>query len=153
MKCHVHYNDDAVSQCSDCGKGLCLDCTNKYNIPLCNTCATSRNSAIKQLWIKNSILMAILFIIGFVISTDANNGFFQSIFVGYAVAGIPWGWSALDKITPNVFLILPLIGWVIYFVCKLLISLFVGMFVAPYKIYQIVKGLKKAKQLENYIKT
>lgn len=43
-----------------------------------------------------------------------------------------FGWKALSVITPNIFLIMPIIGWVIYFVIKGLLSIIVGIFVGPY---------------------
>lgn len=45
-----------------------------------------------------------------------------------------WGWKALNMITPNVFLIMPIVGWLIYFGVKLVASLFVGLFIGPYKV-------------------
>lgn len=146
MKCSKHYDRDAVSTCVDCGKALCPDCTNKFSIPLCDQCALSRNSANKNLFIKNTVIMIVLFIIGF----SHGHGFFGKILMGYFFAGIPWGWSALNKITPNIFLFMSWIGWIIYFIVKLIISIIIGMFVTPFKIYGIVKGLSDAKALEEY---
>lgn len=148
MKCSKHYERDAVSQCIDCGKALCPDCTNKFSQPLCDQCALNRINANKQLLVKNTIIMIALFIFGF--ASNSGAGFFQRIFAGYFFAGIPWGWSILTKITPNMFLFMSWIGWLIYFLTKCLISMFIGMFVTPYKIYKILKGLSEAKSLENY---
>ncbi|MGG7619550.1 hypothetical protein [Bacillus coreaensis] len=147
MKCHKHYEMDAVSTCVDCGKALCPQCSEKFTFPICDSCNLTRIKNDKNLLVKNSIIMAILFIIGF---SSSSGGFFGALLLGYFFAGIPWGWSALNKITPNIFLFMPLIGWVIYFGIKLVLSLLIGMFVTPFKIYQIVKGMKEVKELEEY---
>lgn len=147
MKCHKHYDMDAVSQCLDCGKALCPQCSEKFTIPICDNCNLERIKNDRSVLVKNTVIMIVLFIFGF-ITSDSN--FFMAILSGYFFAGIPWGWSALNKITPNIFLFMPVIGWIIYFGIKLAVSLMIGMFVTPFKIYQIVKGLKETKQLEEY---
>ena len=45
-----------------------------------------------------------------------------------------FGWQALDKIQPDIFLIMPLIGWIIYVVVKAVLSFLIGIFVAPLQI-------------------
>lgn len=83
---------------------------------------------------------------------QGGNIFLLDIVLGYLFAGIPWGWSFLNRITPQIFLFMPIIGWVIYFVTKFVVSLMVGMFVTPFKIYGIINGLKRAKKYEDYTK-
>ena len=51
-----------------------------------------------------------------------------------AIAFGYFGWQALSKITPNVFLIMPVGGWIAYFVIKGILSFFLGVFVAPFVI-------------------
>jgi hypothetical protein len=46
---------------------------------------------------------------------------------------VPYGWSALNKLTPGVLLCLPLVGWVIFYISKFLLSALVGMFIMAYK--------------------
>lgn len=152
MKCSKHYERDAVSQCIDCGKALCPECTNKFNMPLCDQCALNRINADKQLFVKNFIIMIGLFIVGFYMGNMGQNGggFFTRLLTGYFYAGIPWGWSILTKITPSMFLFMSWFGWLMYFLIKLILSMLIGMFVTPYKIYKTIKGLSNAKALENY---
>ena len=45
-----------------------------------------------------------------------------------------FGWRALNFITPNIFLIMPLAGWLIYFVIKGVIAFFIGFIIAPFQI-------------------
>lgn len=43
-----------------------------------------------------------------------------------------FGWKALARITPDVFLWMPLASWLIYFVVKGLLSIVIGAIVAPF---------------------
>jgi hypothetical protein len=99
--------------------------------------------------VKSSIFSALLFVAGFAVGlTMVKDAIYAPLLVGYTYAGIPWGWRALNSITPNIFLILPLVGWLIYFAIKFFLSIFVGFFVTPVKIYEIFKGFSDAKKLE-----
>lgn len=55
-----------------------------------------------------------------------------------------FGWQALNKITPDIFLFMPIVGWLIYFFVKLLLSVMVGFFVAPFilsrKVVNAIQG-------------
>jgi len=67
------------------------------------------------------------------------------IMVIFAVLFSYFGWQALSKITPNVFLIMPVGGWIAYFVVKGALSFFLGVFVAPYVIAKkIVDSIQKS---------
>lgn len=151
LRCHIHYDREAVSQCNDCSKTMCPVCTNKYNNPLCDNCAIERIRANRSLLIKNTIIMVIAFIIGF--SGGIDGGLGTMLFGGLLFAGIPWGWSTLNRITPNIFLFMPIIGWLIYFGFKFALAMMIGVLVMPFKIYGIVKGLKEYAELENYAKS
>lgn len=45
-----------------------------------------------------------------------------------------FGWKALNRIQPVMFLWLPIAGWIIYFTIKFVLSALVGLFVAPFVI-------------------
>ena len=49
-----------------------------------------------------------------------------------------FGWKALNKITPEMFLFMSLGGWAIYFLIKALLSIFIGAFVAPFQISKMI---------------
>lgn len=42
-----------------------------------------------------------------------------------------FGWQALSRITPNIFLIMPIGGWIAYFFVKGMLSFFLGTVIAP----------------------
>ena len=56
------------------------------------------------------------------------------IAVIFAIAFIYFGWTALSRITPDIFLIMPVGSWIAYFVIKGFLSFFLGLFVAPWVI-------------------
>ncbi len=67
------------------------------------------------------------------------------IIVIFAILFSYFGWQALSKITPRVFLIMPVGGWIVYFVVKGALSFFLGVFVAPYVIAKkIVESIQKS---------
>lgn len=45
-----------------------------------------------------------------------------------------FGWKKLNQIQPSMFIWMPIVGWLIYFLIKFIISAFVGLFVAPFTI-------------------
>ena len=45
-----------------------------------------------------------------------------------------FGWQALNRFTPDMFIWMPIIGWINYIIIKFIISYFIGLFVAPYLI-------------------
>lgn len=54
-----------------------------------------------------------------------------------------FGWRALNKIQPAMFVWMPLIGWVIYFYVKFILSAIVGVFVTPVVIFKFLLYLTK----------
>lgn len=73
---------------------------------------------------KQTAIAIELFILGLVLGGNASEAFI--------VACIPYGWRVLNMITPNIFLIMPFIGWVIYFIVKMTLAAMVGVFVMAY---------------------
>ncbi|MBQ1736503.1 MAG: hypothetical protein II038_16875 [Lachnospiraceae bacterium] len=51
-----------------------------------------------------------------------------------------FGWRALNRIQPAMFLWLSFVGWIVYFFVKLILSVVVGVFVAPYHIGRWIAG-------------
>lgn len=69
------------------------------------------------------------------LAVNINAGYLTMI-IGVACA-IP-AWKFLNKITPNIFLIMPLGGWILYFVIKGALALLIGVFVAPFSLAKII---------------
>lgn len=51
-----------------------------------------------------------------------------------------FGWKGLSKIQPNIFLIMPIGGWVIYILIKGFLSIVLGIFIAPYQISKMIRN-------------
>lgn len=149
MKCYKHYERDAVSQCLDCSKALCPECTSKYNKPLCDQCVIEGVKSNRLMLFKNIIIMITVFIFAF-LTIYAEQPIADRFLMSLLFSGVPWGWSFLNKITPSIFLFMPLGGWLIYFVIKLVLSLLIGLIVMPFKIYQIIKGMRDSKNMLIY---
>ncbi|MBE5942429.1 MAG: hypothetical protein E7264_07830 [Lachnospiraceae bacterium] len=156
MKCFYHADKEGVGQCNQCGKVLCKECMNIYRPPLCTECAQEHNNANRRRLVLDVILGTLMMIFGgyMYFTQFAINGFDFFEFIGMVIiwGGIPYGWSALNKITPNIFLFMPIIGWLIYFVIKLFLSLLIGWLAFIVKIVQIVYGIIKNKKMTDYIK-
>lgn len=143
MNCYNHPTQIAVAQCQDCGKGLCSQCATTYSIPICNSCNKSRIKGERSRIIKE---LLVTFIGGFVLtylfskllSTPVKEGGHTVTFdtvtylmLFYICAGIIAGWQTLTRITPRMFLVLPIIGWLIYFALKLFLAFWVGLIMLP----------------------
>lgn len=71
--------------------------------------------------------------------------FIPLVFIVFAVCTY-FGWKALTFITPRIFLVMPLAGWLIYFLIKGIVSFFVGCFVAPFQIGAMVSRAVRDSQ-------
>lgn len=152
MNCHKHTKQAAVSQCVDCGRGLCPLCTDRFSFPICDGCNLKRLGNDKKILIGNTILMVILFVLGLQFAHSKKEGFWDTLITAYALASLPWGWAFLTRITPRMFLFLSLFGWIVYFVFKFILASILGPFVAPFKIYQMVRQYQSTNLTENMIK-
>jgi hypothetical protein len=69
------------------------------------------------------------------------------VIISYCISSVVAGWKTLNRITPAVFLFLPLLGWVIYFIVKIVLSFYVGLVMFPvrtlyglFKLYRLRKS-------------
>ncbi len=49
-----------------------------------------------------------------------------------------FGWRALNKITPNLFLFMSIGAWLIYFIVKGVLSFLLGFIIAPFQIGKMI---------------
>lgn len=158
MNCFYHPDRSSVATCSDCGKGLCQECARKWTPVLCVDCADSvladRQFRLKKALVTSAILFvvtAVVFSIASIQSGDGARGILLGLALGYVVAAIPQGWVALSKITPNIFLFLPIMGWVIYFMIKLTFAWPVGAVMLPVNVFRQCKALIETKRMQNNV--
>lgn len=155
MNCYNHPLQTAVSQCSDCGKGLCHECATIYSVPICNTCNKKRISnervqIIKELLITFIFGAGLAYLLGEKLffqghSFSLKTTILYYVIYIYAFAGIISGWKTLTRITPRMFLVLPIIGWVLYFAVKLFLSFWLGLIMLPIR---TVRNIMRLIQLQ-----
>ena len=51
-----------------------------------------------------------------------------------------FGWQALNRIQPAMFIWMSWTGWIIYFCVKFILSAIIGLFVAPFKLGKLIAG-------------
>lgn len=166
MKCFYHYEKDAVATCSNCGVGLCPDCIFNYNPPLCNRCYLDEIKLAKKEILKRfAFSLLIIIIVHFYIfpfSSDGNTVpeineygiklIFLKFYMRYTFASIPWGMDLLNQWLPKVKVRMNLLVLLIWFSIKLNLSLFIGIFVAPFKIYKDIKNYINYSKLEKSLR-
>jgi hypothetical protein len=146
MRCHEHPGSDVTATCRECGRGLCATCARAYNIPLCAGCARSMITGEKSDITRSLAISLALAFVALVFTSGAPVG--ATIFAMYSFAGIPWGWRVLTRITPNVFLVMPLVGWLFYFAVKLTLANWVGMVALPIFVFKRITRWRELKALE-----
>lgn len=156
MNCFYHPNEQAVATCPQCGKGLCAACAQKWPQSVCDNCAqeniTLHIANRKKPLVTSIVILAVSLAIGLIMSiAEGDFSMMNIVFAGLGVVLIVNGWSVLTKIQPSMFLFLPIIGWVIYFVIKALISYFVGIVAFPLNIYHYFRDKKDAEELQSRI--
>ena len=77
-----------------------------------------------------------------IVLTASNNG---TIAIGLAILCGYFGWKALSMIQPSMFLWLSFVGWIMYFVIKGLIAVFIGVFVTPFMLGKKISDLVAEK--------
>lgn len=82
------------------------------------------------------VLYLVIFGVEYALLAAFNNN--SAVFVVIAVVMAYFGWRALNRITPDMFLIMPLSSWLWYWLIKGFLSIFVGAFVAPYQIAKMI---------------
>lgn len=155
LKCYNHPNEDAIAQCSDCGKGLCQKCATKWKPPTCDDCMKNyvdneMSSVNSELMIYIGLAIAGVIFGGIAGSAHARN-FSEVIFLslGYSFCFPVYfaGWKWLNKITDYFIFLGTIQFWIIYIFIKLLLSAFVGLVALPYRLFSIFKRRRELKSL------
>lgn len=154
MKCFNHNAMDATATCQDCGKGLCVDCSSRFNLILCEPCLLKHNSLVsRQMYLGLAftvvIFVAATYFFGSVTSgTGKSMGYSNAAFVGLMLAFTYWGWRFLSDYFPR------LTGgsggmWLVYLLLKFMAAYFIGVIVGPYQLFKhfyalhVARGTKK----------
>ena len=140
MRCFKHLDREATAQCNSCGRFLCTECANKISPPLCTDCAVEHSRSVKAEMIKNIVISVILMIIGVLVIKSVG---------GVLLAGIPYGWQILNRITPSMFLWLSFVGWIIYFLIKLVLAYIIGI---PALVIKLIRWISELKRVNSLLK-
>lgn len=142
MPCFYHANRQATVTCNTCGKALCSECGGAFQPPTCLDCVSTYVSKIKTEMFTSIAISVVLMIVGCVIIESP---------MGILLAGIPYGWSILNSITPTMFLWMSWVGWIIYYLIKLVLAYFIGLVALPVKMIKWILELRKAKKLQESV--
>jgi uncharacterized protein (DUF983 family) len=164
MNCFYHPDRPAVAQCSACGKGLCSFCAPQFSPPTCTACFNgrikyARSGVTRELLVMYGFGTILTF---FLMKSDieelrriwehSNVPILYiaviTIFMLYITSGIVAGWKALTSVTPQIFLFLPLLGWVFYFLIKLILAFFVGLVMLPIRTVVCIVQLNRLKTVK-----
>lgn len=137
MNCYYHPSRPAVAQCPDCGKGLCYECANRYQRPICKDCNDRRGRTGLFAYIKPLIVLLFLFIVGCVIGRNFGD---SPVIMGYLFTCIYGEWSIVNQFLSNIFISLDIHSIIFYYGLKILLATVIGIFATPIYIgYCIVK--------------
>lgn len=140
MNCYYHPGRPAVAQCPDCGKGLCRQCATQYRKPICPDCNQSLGREESKNYIKPLVICAVLFFVGCAVGACNELGSLQT---GYILASLYGGWGATGLLFSRIFISLDLRSIAIYFLVRIILSIFVGVVATPvylgYCIYKLIK--------------
>ena len=138
MNCCYHEEKAATFVCVGCGKALCADCANVVSPPMCNSCIAECEANAKREMTKSILFGGVIAIACCILMQEVVGMFFFCI---------PFGWYALNKITPQMFLFLPLVGWGAYFGLKFILSAVIGWIAVAVKMYQWIRTISIANKV------
>lgn len=144
MSCYYHSDRPGSVVCHKCGKQLCSECGGRFTPVTCVDCLKDYIKEQKFALLKSFGLAIVIF----VVLALAGGGFWASL----AGACVPYGWHFLNKITPSMFLWMSWFGWVVYFLLKFFLSVFVGLIALFVMTIRFVVKYVELKKLEKEIK-
>jgi hypothetical protein len=156
MRCFFHESTDAAATCRDCGCGLCAACGRRFTLMLCAPCLKRRNKNVARRHSTDLALTAVAYVAGLSFYLFALPGRERPpVTIAVAAAlGFPfvfWGWRFLSQHTPRGWIALPVGWWVILWGLKAMLSLFVGVLVAPVRVFQSARELIRIRRASAHI--
>lgn len=153
MKCFNHNEMDATATCQECSKGLCVNCSSRFNAMLCESCLLNHNKSVAtQMYTGLAITIAIfLGFIYFIGSTEFRSGetlgFAKAIFPSLIFAFTYWGWKFMTSHFPSLTMGSGNV-WIMYFFLKFIASYFIGLIVGPYQIFKMLKEINSTNKVK-----
>lgn len=150
MNCMNHPTEAAVAQCTDCGKGLCIQCVSQFKPILCDACAQKRKKSTIRHYVVPLIAYTVLFIIGYRLNFMATKSFPDTqILSGYILMSLLSGYQLVNVIFPFHLTSGSTGTWLIYYVFKLALYAIAGFFTAPFTIAWNIYKLVRTTRLKN----
>ncbi|MDR0714677.1 MAG: hypothetical protein LBF89_10540 [Bacteroidales bacterium] len=160
MSYYHQPEEETVARCPSCGRAMWPSGSFRHSPPVCGDCynrgirrATRWGIARELLitfaagWTVATLVMANHEVV-FKEGTFHRTGEYVTMFIiiSYCISGIIAGWKTLNRITPAVFLFLPMLGWIIYFAIKLVLAFFVGLVMLPVRTLYCMFRLYKLRR-------
>jgi hypothetical protein len=156
MFCCAH-EEHARGPCIDCGRGLCVRCTERWRPAMCDMCARGRARSQISTTIADAFLALVFAAVGFAFAWNldhptapAHHAIRHASFVSYATlmyvfAGIPFGWRWVSG-RGGVF-VAPIWVWAIGLAIKLILAYFIGLVALPVTLLQSVRRLQNGRHM------
>lgn len=147
MNCQVHFEREARSFCKECNAPMCPECNSTFG-SMCMRCVEKLcQDGKKEIIITFGIsLVCLIFGYWFMLSGDGlEYNLFEMFLTGFFFFFLPFGWKAVGKIADYVFLIFTrfgVMGWIFFFLLKLVAALLIGWILGIPKMVQMIKDWK-----------
>ncbi len=155
MKCYNHPEKDSVGSCNGCNKGLCKECASIFNVPLCKPCyIVDRASTIRGVY---GVFAFTLFYAGlgllaaFSLGSSTRGGSIVIFIIWPVFGGLAYlAWRFISRTIS--LLASKSAGWIVdiktyllYLWGKLLLSMFLSIFVGPLELIYVIRKWRVAK--------
>ena len=119
---------------------------------MCASCAQTEYQEYQKDLRKNILLGAFLGVAWIIFFLSADTALSPPVIIleGIGFSFVPFGWKALSAITPRLFLLMPIVGWFVYFVLKLCLSILIGWLAALVQIIGTTKILHQIEYTEKW---
>lgn len=165
MVCYSHPERAASATCTVCektfceecipqGQDICINCLLK-EIEYCKSVKKSRiTTLIIGVALGAIMIIVSMFVYGFEEFYDLID-FLEfalgGLWCGLMLANIHVGWKSLSKFASKFFAIFSIPGWLLYYMLKFFVALFIGWIAAPISAIKHHVTLKKLKELAKNI--
>lgn len=156
MKCFNHNEMDATSTCQECSKGLCVNCSSRFNMMLCEGCLLSHNKSVATqmftgLAITIAIFLSFTYFFGSLESSSGESiGYSKAVFPSLVLAFTYWGWKFMTNYFPTLTMGTGFV-WLVYFFLKFTASCLIGLIVGPYQIFKMLKEIRMTNKVKGQI--
>lgn len=146
MKCFAHPESDAAGTCQHCGRGLCPACSQRFTLPLCESCLLKHNRSVAArmaLGLTSTVVLfvAVTYLLGRMSDGHGHTlGYGKSWLPGLLLAFTYWGWRFLSERAPRLTMGSGVV-WLVYFMIKFIAAYLIGIIVGPYQIVRMARQL------------